>query len=231
MALLLDSLVIDAADPAGLARFWGGLLEWEVAGDALRPTDDTGFGFRFELTDRPKEGLNQLHLHLTSGSLEAQQATVDRALGLGGKHLDVGQLPEEGHVVLADPEGNEFCVIEPGNQFLAGCGFLGELACDGTQQVGYFWAEALGWPLVWDQDQETAIRSPDGGPIVAWGGPPLMERPGRNRLRFEVTPAAGGDVPGEAERLVSLGATVLEESADRVRLADPDGNEFALRAR
>ena len=40
--------------------------------------------------------------------------------------------------MLADPEGNEFCVIEPGNSFLAGCGFLGELACDGTRQVGLF---------------------------------------------------------------------------------------------
>ena len=61
-------------------------------------------------------------------------------------------------MVLADPEGNEFCVIEPGNNFLADCGFIGALAGDGSQEVGYFWSEALGWPLVWDQDQETAIR-------------------------------------------------------------------------
>jgi hypothetical protein len=40
-----------------------------------------------------------------------QRATVDRALALGGRHVDVGQLPEEEHVVLADPEGNEFCVF------------------------------------------------------------------------------------------------------------------------
>ncbi len=74
--------------------------------------------------------------------------------------------------MLADPEGNEFCVIEPGNNFLADCGFIGALACDGSQEVGYFWSEALGWPLVWDQDQETAIRSPHGGPKITWGGPP-----------------------------------------------------------
>ena len=100
-----------------------------------------------------------------------------RALGLGGRHIDVGQLPEEEHVVLADPEGNEFCVIEPGNNFLADCGFIGALASDGSQEVGYFWSEALGWPLVWDQDQETAIRSPYGGPKITWGGPPLSRRP------------------------------------------------------
>ena len=80
--------------------------------------------------------------------------------------------------MLADPEGNEFCVIEPGNSFLADCGFIGALACDGSQEVGYFWSEALGWPLVWDQDQETAIRSPHGGPKITWGGPPLMPKTG-----------------------------------------------------
>ncbi|MDQ2739223.1 MAG: hypothetical protein M3Y35_11575 [Actinomycetota bacterium] len=47
--------------------------------------------------------------------------------------------------MLADPKGNEFCVFEPGNSFLADCGFLGELAGEGTRQVGLFWAEALGW--------------------------------------------------------------------------------------
>ena len=43
------------------------------------------------------------------------------------------------------------------------------LACVGSQAVGYFWSEALGWPLVRDQDRETAIRSPHGGPKITWG--------------------------------------------------------------
>ena len=68
--------------------------------------------------------------------------------------------------MLADPEGNEFCIIEPDNNFLADCGFIGALACDGSQQAGYFWSEALDWPLVWDQGQQTAIRSPHGGPKI-----------------------------------------------------------------
>ena len=149
-----------------------------------------------------------------------------RALELGGRHTDVGQLPEEEHVVLADPEGNEFCVIEPGNNFLAGCGFIGALSCDGTQQVGYFWSAALGWPLVWDQDQETAIRSPYGGPKVTWGGPPVAPKPARNRQRFDLVTADPG---AEADRLISLGATLLADLVDGIELADPDGNEFALR--
>jgi len=92
-----------------------------------------------------------MHFDLTSTSLEDQQQTVARSLGLGDRHIDIGQRPEEGHVVLADHQGNEFCVIEPGNNFLADCGFIGVFSCDGSQDVGYFWSEALGWPLVWDQ--------------------------------------------------------------------------------
>ena len=130
-----------------------------------------------------------------------------RALELGGSHRDVGQLPDEDHVVLADPDGNEFCVIEAGNNWLAGTGFLGELAADGTREVGVFWSEALGWPLVHDEDGETAIQPPEGGFKIAWGGPPLNERHGRNRM-YAVLVA--DDLEVEVERLVGLGARVVE---------------------
>ncbi len=63
-------------------------------------------------------------------------------------------------------------MIGPNSSFLAGCGFLGELACDGTRQVALFWAAVLGWPLVWDEGQETAIQSPHGGTKVAWAALP-----------------------------------------------------------
>jgi predicted enzyme related to lactoylglutathione lyase len=232
----LFALCIDAHDRRHLARFWAGVLGWEMADDphdgiALRPGDDTGFGIRFLSTQEPKAGLNQIHLHLTSTSLDDQQSTVARALGLGGRHIDVGQLPEEGHVVLADPEGNEFCVIEPGNSFLADCGFLGELACDGSQDVGYFWSEALGWPLVWDQDQETAIQSPGGGTKIAWGGPPLRPKTGKERLHFDLAPPVGGDQQAEVDRLISLGATRVDIGQGEVSwvvMADPDGHEFCV---
>jgi len=143
----------------------------------------------------------------------------------------VGQTPDERHVVLADPEGNEFCVIEPGNNFLADCGFIGALSCDGSQAVGYFWSRALDWPLVWDQDQETAIRSPHGGPKVTWGGPPVAAKTGKNRLHFDLAPPAGADLRAEVDRLVALGATRLgtgQGDAGEVVMADPDGNEFCL---
>ncbi|AVT34156.1 bleomycin resistance protein [Plantactinospora sp. BC1] len=229
----LLTITFDAHDPARLAQFWADMLGREVVKDADGvglPGPDGQLGLRFVPSRAEKVGLNLVHLHLTSVSQDDQQHTVARALQLGAGHLDVGQRPEEGHIVLADPEGNEFCVIEPDNAFLAGCGFLGELACDGTREVGLFWSEALGWPLVWDQDQETAIQSPHGGTKVAWGGPPVAPRKGRNRQRFVLTPA-DGDQQSEVDRLVSLGATRLESGADgAVVLADPDGNEFCVTA-
>ncbi|MGW2017779.1 VOC family protein [Streptomyces sp. NPDC001927] len=232
----LHALCIDAHDPVGLSRFWAGFLGWETVDDpddgiVLLPGDDTGFRLRFLPTDVPKSVQNPMHFDLTSTSLDDQQAVVARALDLGARHIDIGQTPDDGHFVLADPEGNEFCVIEPGNAFLAECGFIGALACDGSQEVGYFWSRALGWPLVWDQDQETAVRSPRGGPKVTWGGPPLMERAARDRLRFDLALPAGGDQGAEVDRLLGLGATRVETAPDDhgwVVLADPDGQEFRV---
>ncbi len=236
MTLHLVALCVDANDPRRLARFWSEVLAWEIADDrhdgiALLPDDDTGFRLQFLPAQEQKTGLDRMHFDLTSASLDDQEQPVARSLRLGARHLDVGQRPEQGHVVLADPEGNEFCVIEPGNSFLADCGSLGALSCDGSQDVGYFWSEALGWPLVWDQDQETAIRSPHGGPKIAWGGPPVRPKTGRNRLHFDLAPPRDGDQRAEVDRLVSLGATRIDigqGEVSRVAMADPDGNEFCV---
>ena len=236
MTCQLVALSIDAVDPVGLARFWAGVLGWEMAEDpaddiTLLPSDDTGFLIRFLPTREAKAGQNQMHFDLTSTSLQDQQETVARALGLGGRHIDIGQRPEEGHIVLADPEGNEFCVIEPGNKFLADCGFIGAVSCNGSQEVGYFWSAALGWPLVWDQDLETAIRSPHGGPKITWGGPPLRPKTGKNRLHFDLAPPVHVDQQAEVDRLVWIGATRADIGQGEVAwvvMADPDGNEFCV---
>lgn len=236
MTTHLFALCIDANDPPRLARFWAGILGWEMATDphdgiALLPNDDTGFRIRFLPTQEQKVVQNQAHFDLTSTYLEDQQLTVARALELGARHIDIGQRPEEGHLVLADPEGNEFCVIEPGNNFLAECGFVGALACDGSQEVGYFWSRALDWPLVWDQDQETAIRSPHGGPKITWGGPPFEAKTGKNRLHLDLRPPPEGDQHAEVDRLVALGATHIDagqRNVSWVEMADPDGNEFCV---
>jgi hypothetical protein len=96
-----------------LARFWAGVLGRAIvedAGGALLPAEDAQLSLRFVPGRAAKVGPNRMHLHLTSASEADQRRTVAKALGLGAHHLDVGQRPEEGHVVLADPEGNEFCM-------------------------------------------------------------------------------------------------------------------------
>ena len=231
MPLRLLAVTLDAPEPARVTQFWAALLGREVFEDtagALLPGHETQLGLQFIPSLAEKVGPNRMHLHVTSATPDDQQQTVAAALELGARHLDVGQRPEEGHVVLADPGGNEFCVIPPSSSFLAGCGFLGELACDGTREVGLFWSQALGWPLVWDQDQETAIQSPQGGTKVAWGGPPLAPRVATTGQRLHLVPT-DGDPGSEIERLVSLGATRLGVGEDGVvTLADPDGDEFCV---
>lgn len=232
MPLRLQAVTFDAQDPARLAQFWATLLGRSVEQDGgvtRLAGDDVQVGLGFVRSDARPSRPNLMHLHLTSDGPDDQHKTVTWALSLGARPLDVGQLPAEKHVVLADPEGNELCVIPSGNAFLAGCGFLGEVACDGTREAGVFWSQALAWPLVWDQDQETAIQSQSGGTKVAWGGPPVHPTSG-NRQRFELV-AAAMELKSEADRLVDLGATRLETGERHGQvLTDPDGNKFHLRA-
>src|SRR3954463_9195052 len=229
MSLRLEAVSFEVADPAAVASFWAELLGRDVvpeARGALVPGDETQVGLRFATADTEHLGPRRLHLHLTSTSSEQQQRTVETALRLGARQIDVG--PDARHVVLADPGGNELCVIEPGNKYLAGTGYLGEVTCDGSRQVGLFWRDALGWPLVWDEGEQTAVQSPLGGTKIswdAWGGPPVEPSTGRNRQRFDLVTA---DPTGEAGRLVSLGATRLSDVTDGIELADPDRNEFRL---
>jgi Glyoxalase-like domain len=236
MTSQLVALCFDANDPVRLAHFWAEALRWEVAEETddeigLVPTDDTRFRILFLPVPDGKTGKNRIHLDLTTTSIEDQQETVGTLIELGARHIDVGQDPDDAHVVLADPEGNELCVIEPDNSFLADCGRLGSITCDGSRAVGYFWSEALGWPMVWDQDEETAIRAPDRtGPFITWG-PPLVPKVTKNRLHLDIAPHEQGERRAELDRLISCGATRIDigqGDVDWVVMADPDGNEFCL---
>lgn len=227
------AVTYDTQDPARLARFWATVLGREPvedAGGVLLPGADGQLGLRFVADGAPPQKRHRMHLHLTSTSLSDQQHTVAAAVELGATRVDFGQRPEEGHIVLSDPGGYAFCVIEPDNGFLAGCGRLGELTCDGTREVGLFWRDVVGWPLVWDRDGETAVQSPHGGTKVSWGGEPVSSRQGADRQRLELA-AIGGDLEAEVDRLVGLGARRLRAVAPgTVLLTDPDGTEFRLRA-
>ena len=217
---------IDAADVAAEARFWSEVLAWNAhpAPDGsvtLAPSDGSAYVVMIQPADTAKVGPNKIHFDLTSASPEAMAATVQRALDAGGRLIDIGQTEADGHEVLADPEGNELCIIEPGNRFLADTGTIGAINCDGTQALGYFWSQALRWPLVWDQDEETAIQSPAGGSKITWSGPPLLPRYERDRLRLVVGTA---DLDRARTALSALGATEI----DATTMRDLDGNEFTL---
>ena len=241
MTLQLNALAFDANDPQNLAGFWTPALRWTVANDAsdtdtdaVRVTSTDGTRFDVVVRESPgtKREKNRIHIDLTTTTADDQSGTVEHLLALGGRHVDIGQGPDETHVVLADPEGNEFCVIDPDNQFLSTCGRFGSITCDGSPAVGYFWRDALGWQLTWDQDGETAIRAPDGtGPFITWGTP-VPATPPTTRLHLEVAPTADRDVPTEVERLVALGAQRVDDSQTgddgSVLLRDPDGNPFRI---
>lgn len=112
MGLDWEQVVVDAADPVTLGRWWADALGWIVLNDApdefeIRPTADRLPGMIFEPVEEAKIGKNRLHLDLRP---DDQQAEVARLLSLGARHADVGQ-GQQSWVVLADPEGNEFCVL------------------------------------------------------------------------------------------------------------------------
>ncbi len=217
MTIALSALRVLALDPGAQARFWSTLLGAPAAGEVV---EVPGFSLEFVRAEGPKTVQGRIHFDLTSSSPEDQEAQVAAVLRLGGRHLDVGQDPDEGHVVLADPEGNELCVIPAGNRFLADTGRIGAVNCDGTHALGTFWSRVLEWPLVWDEGEETAIQSPRGGTKITWSGPPLMERDTPDRITFHLT----ADGPEDLDRLVSLGATALGGA----RFGDPDDNEFTV---
>ncbi len=117
MTSQLLALCFDANDPLVLARFWAGVLGWEMAedpdGTALSPNDDTGFRIRFLQTEEQKTGKNRLHFDLAPPVDGDHRAEVERLVSLSATRADIGQ-GEVGWAVLADPDGNEFCVLYDG---------------------------------------------------------------------------------------------------------------------
>lgn len=220
MAITLVGLRWLALDPGAQARFWAQVLDLPPEGETVAVP---GFSLQFVRTGRPKTTQGRIHLDLTSSSVEDQRVRVATVLRLGGRHVDIGQDPSADHVVLADPEGNELCIIPPGNRFLADTGRIGAVNCDGTHALGVFWSRVLDWPLVWDQGEETAVQSPAGGSKFTWSGSPLMPRDTPERISFHLA----ADGPEGLARLVGLGATDLGGG----HFLDPDGNEFLVTAR
>ncbi|MFF3455970.1 VOC family protein [Streptomyces sp. NPDC002730] len=115
MAVSLYTVVIDSHDLPALARFWSQVLDWKVVFEAedeiVIGADESALpGITFVPVGERKTVKNRLHIDLTP---DDQAAEVERIIGLGARRADVGQRPKDTWVVLADPEGNEFCVLRP----------------------------------------------------------------------------------------------------------------------
>ena len=113
MTLRLWTVVIDCADPARLARWWAEALDWKIFYEAddevvITVPDLRHPGMVFGRSPDKKQVKNRLHLDFVP---DDQSVEVDRLLALGATRANVGQSGDEGWVVLADPEGNEFCVL------------------------------------------------------------------------------------------------------------------------
>jgi catechol 2,3-dioxygenase-like lactoylglutathione lyase family enzyme len=125
MANRITTVVVDCRDPARLAEFWCQVLGWTVREDPdsadeldgsveIGPPGQPAKGLfptlLFQPVPDPTPGKARLHLDLNPTDRD-QDAELDRLLGLGATPADVGQTGEESWHVLADPEGNEFCLL------------------------------------------------------------------------------------------------------------------------
>jgi predicted enzyme related to lactoylglutathione lyase len=113
----LHHIVIDSHDLPAQARFWSQVLGWKILSEREREivigTDvDAPVGICLMPVSDRKQVKNRLHLDLTPGP-DGREAEVERIVALGARRADIGQTGDESWTVLADPEGNEFCILRP----------------------------------------------------------------------------------------------------------------------
>ena len=242
MPTRLVHLVIDAHEPPRLARFWAAVLGWEVVAEEPSEVDVGPAGYQYPdpvaqtlvfvpVTD-PKRGKNRVHLDLATASAEHQAAEVERILALGATRADIGQgdLPWE---VLADPEGNEFCVATPLPEYLPASGLFAGISIDCADPLALasFWELAAGWQRTGGDAEGVSLRAPEGvGPYLI-----LLKAPDpktvKNRIHLDVAPRAAEDLAEAAATLRAAGATPVDIGQADVKwhvMADPEGNEFCV---
>lgn len=235
----LVNLVVDAARPEVLADFWAALLGWTAVVEELGEidvrapeTDGWDLDLVFVPVPEAKEVKNRIHLDLASQTPEHQAELVARALELGGDRVDVGQgaVP---WVVLADPEGNEFCVLEPRERY-AGTGAVASILVDAhePEQLAAFWAGLTGWPVqAREGDVLVGLRAPSGrGPWLEFLRTEDVKR-GKNRVHLDIAPPAGTDHAATVKEVVAAGAAPADLGGPALPwrvLTDPEGNEFCV---
>jgi hypothetical protein len=241
MPTRLVHLVIDAADPAALAQFWAAALGWEAAPEdegevTVEPAgytypDPVALPLVFVPVPERKAVKNRVHLDLPSQSAQDQEAQVARLLELGARPADIGQ-QDVAWVVLTDPEGNEFCVLDPRPGY-AGTGPVAAVVADCADPVSLagFWELAAGFERTGSSGGWEQLRSPGGvGPYLE-----LLAVPDRktvkNRVHLDVAPRSGEDHAAAVARLLEAGAVPADVGQGDVTwtvLADPEGDEFCV---
>ncbi|WP_371402131.1 VOC family protein [Kribbella sp. NBC_00662] len=241
MATRLVQVVIKAQDNSALGRFWAEALGWKVTGDKPEETNLEPEGVTYPdptavVVDlipgaQPKTVKNRVHIDLATSSAEHQAELAARLQPLGATPADIGQ-GDVPWTVLADPEGNEFCVLEP-RPVYSDTGPIAAVAvdCVDPHTMARFWSQAMDWTLHEETDDFVSLRSAKGvGPYLEF----LRSRDpklGLDRLHLDLRPYPGDDHAAEVARLEALGATRLDIGQGDVAwavMADPEGNEFCL---
>ncbi|WP_333773581.1 VOC family protein [Streptomyces sp. IBSBF 3136] len=180
---MLTGIVFDALDVPRMNRFWR---------EATRGRTD-GLHLRFVPTAQPKTAhKNRVHLDLAGGP--DWEDEVARLLALGATRADIGQgdVPWD---VLADPEGNEFCVLRPGHPgVLAESGLVAiclDVAEPDRSAQSAFWQARADWHAIESHDWGVRLRRTPTGTVSLVMGPPAAPKEARNRLRLEVTRHSG----------------------------------------
>jgi hypothetical protein len=241
MPTRLVHLVFDASEPSRLARFWAAVLGWEVIeeGDGEVSVEPAGYSYPdpvalplvFVPVTEPKTGKNRVHIDLAAQSREHQDAEVERLLALGATRADIGQ-HDVPWVVLADPEGNEFCMLEPQPTYPEHGLFGGVVVdCADPAAAADFWELASGWERKGGGANGVSLRSPKAvGPYLT-----LLRVPDaktvKNRVHLDVAPERDEDQRAAVRQLTEAGAKPADIGQGAVPwavLADPGDGEFCV---
>ncbi|MFS0897338.1 VOC family protein [Mycolicibacterium litorale] len=153
----IREVLVESTDPVPLVTFWSELLQLPAVDDAAVRLDDA-MRLRFTATDEPKHIKNRLHLDVASTSADHQADLVGTALALGATRVDVGQ-GDVPWVVLADPGGNEFCVLEPRDEY-RDIGPLAAVVFDARdpRAQARFWSALTGLPVTREHPVYASLR-------------------------------------------------------------------------
>lgn len=246
MALRPVQVNIKAVDHSAVGRFWAQALGWGAYSGESGVTTYVGPGGGLVWPDPVVVGIdvvpvpeakaaakNRVHLDLATGSAAHQAELVARLLALGATPADVGQ-GDVPWTVLADPEGNEFCVLEP-REVYRGTGPIAAVVvdCADPRAMAQFWGEAVDWTLHEVTDDSAVLRSAGGvGPYLEFLRTP-GEKSVPDRVHLDLLPYPGDDKAAEVARLRTLGAADLDVGQGEVSwtcLVDPEGHEFCVLA-